>query len=160
MRSLSPVNIASFSSAIPSTTLASLGTCSPADRSIRSSKTISWGSIAETWPSRTTRIWSLFMRLSLSIMRRARNSVIIPVKALSTIIPKKKRLDQACTAIKATKIAKLSILKELKTLRLKISQLLEPVFALKWFVFPASIRRLTSIWVKPCNCLFITFIVA
>ena len=160
MWSLSPVSIASLSSAIPSTTTASLGTCSPADKSMTSSRTISLGSIETSCPSRTTRIWSWFMRLSLSIMRRARNSVIIPVKALSTIIPKKNRLDQAWTAIKATKIAKLSILKELKTLRLKISQLLEPVFALKWFVLPASIRRLTSTCVKPCNCFFITFIVA
>ena len=132
-------------------TSASLGICSPEDRSIRSPRTSFSGGIASFSPSRMTVTSSRLMRLSLSIIRLARISVMIPVMALKQITAKKIILLQACTAAKATAITKFKVLNKVKTLRLIICQVLVLVFVVKSLVCPRSIFLRTSLRDNPFN---------
>ena len=94
---------------------------------------------------------SRLTRLSLSIIRLARSSVIIPVMALKLITAKKTRLLQAWTETKATAITKLRALKRVKTFRLTICQLLVLVSFVKSLVKPCEIFSSTWVWFKPIN---------
>ena len=128
-------------------TSASLGICSPEDKRIRSPRTSFSGGIASFSPSRMTVTSSRLMRLSLSIIRLARISVMIPVMALKQMTAKKIILLQACTAAKATAITKFKVLNKVKTLRLIICQVL--VLVVKSLVCPRSIFLRTSLRDKP-----------
>ena len=141
--------MASLASAKPSSTIASLGTCSPADNWITSSKTISSGFIFSCWPFRITLIFSLVIRFSLSIILLARSSVIIPVKALNDMTAKNTILLQAWTKASARAITKFRALNSVNTLRLIISQVLELVLAVKSLVRPCWIFSDTWSDVKP-----------
>ena len=143
--------MASFTSAKPSKTVASLGICSPALKRITSPRTNSSGLIDVVCPIRITLIFSLFKRLSLSTMCLARNSVTIPEKALKQITAKKTRLLQACTVTSATAMAKFNALNSVKTLRLMICQVLVLVLAVKLLVSPCEIFSWTCWWVNPVN---------
>ena len=130
-------------------TSASLGICSPEDKSIKSPRTSFSGGIASFSPSRMTVTSSRLMRLSLSIIRLARISVMIPVMALKQMTAKKIILLQACTAAKATAITKFKVLNKVKTLRLMICQVLVLVFVVNSLVCPRSIFLRTSLRDKP-----------
>ena len=130
-------------------TSASLGICSPEESRIKSPRTSSSGEIASFSPSRMTVTSSRLKRLSLSIIRLARISVMIPVMALKLMTAKKTILLQACTAARATAITKFKVLNKVKTFRLMICQVLVLVFVVKLLVCPRSVFLRTSLRVNP-----------